>query len=436
MRIGSRAATIILPAFLALFPLGAAEGSSPSGSGNSDSAKARKFSASVSLRRSSAKTSKKKKPSSSKAQPPRTSPAKPRPPAPRTAPTKPSATPLFADEEAVETESVPLKAERAFADFDLPTDNQLIFSKTDPNRFFQPTFSGRIISANFGFVRNPGRRGQYTRFHEGVDIRALQHDDEGEPADKVFAAGSGKIVYLCNQTSQSNYGKYVVIQHDLFGCPIYTLYAHLSSVNEKLETGQSIKRGGKIGVMGRTSNEFEIDSGHAHLHFEVNLMLNRRYLEWSQKRGNGLPTHGLYNGANLIGIDPIRFYQFLQINPDLSVGDFVTREPVAFRVLAPKGKRFSWIEQYPFALTKAPDENTVAYEISMTYYGLPVRVAPKTRDEISPTRQQVLAQKRYPLTFASVNELTGHGPCGLLTAHGKRWRLSAKGREWLKQLLF
>lgn len=329
-----------------------------------------------------------------------------------------------------------MHAEPAFTELDLPTDNQMLFSKTHPDRFFQPTFSGRTISATFGYVRSPGKRNQFTRFHEGIDIRPLERDEDREPRDAVHAAGDGTVVYVCRRESASNYGKYIVIEHRLFGPPFYTLYAHLGDVADDLETGQAVKRGARIGKIGRTSNEFEIDTEHAHLHFEVNLMLNRHYFEWSKRVGDGMPQHGLYNGANLIGVDPVQFYQFLQVNPDLGIGEFVTREPVAFRVLVPFKKNFSWIEEYPFALTKPPDKDTVAFEIAMTYYGLPVRVAPKAETEISPVRLNLLEKGLYPLTFASVKELTSHGPCTLLVSRNNRWKLSVRGREWLKQMLW
>jgi murein DD-endopeptidase MepM/ murein hydrolase activator NlpD len=344
--------------------------------------------------------------------------------------------PLFRAEDDEAAEGTIMQAEPAYTELDLPTDNQMLFSKTHRATFFQPTFSGRTVSAMFGYVRNPGKKNQFTRFHEGIDIRPLERDGDREPRDAVNAAGDGAVVYLCRKENASNYGKYIVIEHRLSGPPFYTLYAHLGDIQDDLEIGQSIKRGTRIGTIGRTSNEFEIDAEHAHLHFEVNLMVNRRYIEWSKHIGDGVPQHGLYNGANLLGVDPVGFYRFLQFNPDLGIGEFVTREPAAFRVLVPYQKHLSWIENYPFALTHPPDQNTVAFEIAMTYYGLPVRVTPKEASEISATRLKLLNDGLYPLTFASVKELTSHGPCKLLVSRNNRWKLSVRGRDWLKQLLY
>lgn len=336
--------------------------------------------------------------------------------------------------ETVEEEPVP-KAIPAFTEMDLPTDNQLLFSRKDEKAFFQPTFSGRVISAMFGYVRDPGRGGRFTRFHEGVDIRPIERDDGGEPSDEVRSAGPGRVVHVCPRASGSNYGTYVVVQHDLFGPPFYTLYAHLASVDDGIETGGEVKRGQRLGILGRTSNEYEIDQSRAHLHFEVDLMVNPRYVEWSKKKGEGTPKHGLYNGANLIGVDPVRFFQFLQYNPDLGVGEFVQREQVGFRVLAPAKGKFGWIHRHPFALTVPVGQGVVAYEISMTNYGLPTRVTPRTDAQLSEGAREALKRGLYPLTYVNGAEMR-KGVCPLLYNRGTRWGLARKGREWIDQIMF
>ncbi len=329
-----------------------------------------------------------------------------------------------------------LKAMPAFTDMDLPTDNQMLFSRMNEKDFFQPTFSNRTISAMFGYVRNPGPGGRYTRFHEGVDIRPAERDEGGEPSDVVKAAAAGTVAYVCRKPSGSNYGNYVVVAHDLFGPPFYTLYAHLASVADDIETGTVVERGRTLGILGRTSNEFDIDQDRAHLHFEVDLMVNPRYIEWSKKKGDGVPKHGLYNGANLIGVDPVRFFQFMQYNPDLGIGEFVQRERVAFRLLVPAKKPLPWIKRHPFALTAPVTDETVAYEISMTNYGLPVRVIPRTKSEIASGARKAMANGLYPLTYANGAELRNACVCQLLYNRGSRWGLSTKGKEWIQQLMF
>ena len=58
--------------------------------------------------------------------------------------------------------------------------------------------------------------------------------------------------------------------------------------------------------MGRTTNTHEgISKERAHVHFELNLLVNDRYAEWHKR---ALPDqrndHGDWNGQNLAGIDP------------------------------------------------------------------------------------------------------------------------------------
>src|SRR5437588_7859295 len=65
----------------------------------------------------------------------------------------------------------------------------------------------------YGFVRDPEPTIAgivYTRFHEGIDIRSLQRDENGEPHDEVRAIADGKVVYTNAVPSYSNYGKYIV----------------------------------------------------------------------------------------------------------------------------------------------------------------------------------------------------------------------------------
>ena len=48
----------------------------------------------------------------------------------------------------------------------------------------------------------------YTRFHEGIDIRPLQRDADGEPLDIVHSIAAGKVAYANIVPSYSNYGRY------------------------------------------------------------------------------------------------------------------------------------------------------------------------------------------------------------------------------------
>src|SRR5207248_11109944 len=164
-------------------------------------------------------------------------------------------------------------------DLGLPTDNDAIFRGGGPAfyQYIERDYHGEKSTpwegGQYGFVRDPEPTIAgivYTRFHEGIDIRPLQRDENGEPRDEVRVIADGKVVYTNAVPSYSNYGKYIVIEHQWDSSPYYSLYGHLSAI--QVRVGQSIQRGTRIGIMGYTGKG--ITRERAHLHLELNLMLS------------------------------------------------------------------------------------------------------------------------------------------------------------------
>jgi murein DD-endopeptidase MepM/ murein hydrolase activator NlpD len=99
--------------------------------------------------------------------------------------------------------------------------------------------------------------------HHGVEFT----NPQGTP---VLAAADGTVVYAGNDSVQvfgeypGFYGNLVLLTHALpgFSTPVYTLYAHLSSI--AVQTGQEVSRGETLGKVGLTGT-----ADGAHLHFEV-----------------------------------------------------------------------------------------------------------------------------------------------------------------------
>ena len=112
--------------------------------------------------------------------------------------------------------------------------------------YLQPTVSGRLESATFGMVREEGHR-----FHEGVDIRPGRRDAAGEALDLVRVAMDGQVVYV-NPHVNGPYGRYVVIDHPGAELRVYSLYAHLASIDPAMKLGAFTRRGTTLGRMGRT----------------------------------------------------------------------------------------------------------------------------------------------------------------------------------------
>ncbi len=98
--------------------------------------------------------------------------------------------------------------------------------------------------------------------HMGVDIWA----PAGEP---VFAPLDGVVAYMADHNQEGNYGGTLILKHEFGDHELYALYGHLSpdSLSE-LETGQKVKAGKKVGVLG---DESENGNWPPHLHYQLSV---------------------------------------------------------------------------------------------------------------------------------------------------------------------
>src|SRR5204863_9719267 len=101
--------------------------------------------------------------------------------------------------------SMMAQTERAVLDLVLPTDNDALFSGGGPafyqyvERDYKGVKSTPWEGGQYGFVRDPTDTAGgllYTRFHEGIDIRSVHRDANGEPVDEVRAIANGKVVHV------------------------------------------------------------------------------------------------------------------------------------------------------------------------------------------------------------------------------------------------
>src|ERR1700730_14552340 len=176
-------------------------------------------------------------------------------------------------------------AQHEIVDLALPTDNDALFRGDGPafyqhiERDYHGEKSWPWEGGQYGFVRGPLETAAgtiYTRFHEGIDIRPLKRDASGEPVDEVRAIANGKVVHTNQVPGYSNYGKYIVIEHTWDGSNYYSLYGHLSAI--RVEPGQRVAKGAPIAIMGHTGAG--LNQERAHLHLELNLMLNHKFEAW------------------------------------------------------------------------------------------------------------------------------------------------------------
>lgn len=111
--------------------------------------------------------------------------------------------------------------------------------------------AGSVSATGVWIWPTSGRQTQpYRSWHKGLDI--ANHD--GGP---ILAADSGTVV--TTGWDPSGYGNKVIINH---GNGYLTLYAHMSRID--VVTGQRVKRGDRLGMMGSTGR-----STGTHLHFEI-----------------------------------------------------------------------------------------------------------------------------------------------------------------------
>jgi hypothetical protein len=165
-----------------------------------------------------------------------------------------------------------------------PTDNHFLF--TDPDRFFART------KANSRYGRPGWTRDCGKRFHRGCDIAPVHvtpdnathtvifsdcdhgteysSDEPGWfPHDTIYAVANGNVVERNDQAEISTLGRYLIIQHALSGCTVFSLYAHLDTV--AVTTGIQVRAGDRIATMGQTSSSADARTWMAiapHLHLE------------------------------------------------------------------------------------------------------------------------------------------------------------------------
>src|SRR5256885_5878634 len=295
----------------------------------------------------------------------------------------------------------------------LPTDNDALFSGNGPafyqsvDRDYNGVKSTPWEGGQYGFVRDPKSTGGgvvYTRFHEGIDIRSVHRDANGEPLDEVRAIADGKVVHVNPIPGYSNYGKYIVIEHRWDGSNYYSLYGHLSSI--AVHPGDLVKRGQPVATMGYTG--VGINQERAHLHLELDLMFSRQFESWYNTFFRNDPNrNGIYNGMNLAGIDVARLYLALRKNPALTIPEFLSEEETFYKVTLPKSRHFDLPRLYPWMVGGKRNEKS-SWEVSFASSGVPLKVEPSerrvTRPELSYVKKTSIDDSYLTRDIVSVRE--------------------------------
>jgi murein DD-endopeptidase MepM/ murein hydrolase activator NlpD len=313
--------------------------------------------------------------------------------------------------------------------FVLPSPNRALFKEHGEQEYFVPTPGKEWISGTFGCVRSDGHQ-----FHEGLDIKCTQRDRHGEPSDPVYASGPGRVAYMNESPALSNYGKYIILEHEIEGMLVFTTYAHLSAFAAGLKIGDKVQQGQVIATMGRTSNTHQaITKDRAHVHFEIDLRLNDRFAAWHKEKLVGQHNdHGNWNGRNMAGVDPrLVLLDQQRLGPRFSLLDFIKARTELCRVVL-RETHFSWLKTYAPLVRRNPvaeKEGIAGYEIVLDYTGLPFQLIPRAKSEIG-------TGPKVQLLSVSEPEANAHSCRKLVTKHSGHWQLANNGLQLLDLLAY
>lgn len=316
-----------------------------------------------------------------------------------------------------------LAAERPL-ELQLPTENQHLFGTT-PEKFYMYTFrnfegveSHPWTAGKYGYVRTLIRTDEgviATKFHEGIDIQPIKRDRSNRPLDIVSSIADGKVVYVNKVSGKSNYGNYVVVEHDWGSGPFYSLYAHLGSISSKV--GSTVKAGSPLGIMGYTGAG--ITRERAHLHLELGVMCNSDFGTWHSSFFNSPNHHGNFNGLNMNGLNISELFIRHKRNPNLKLSSFIAKVPTYFKVTVLRSGDLDLAKRYPWICKGDHASASAAWEVSFASSGFPLAITPSNRAVLQPT-----------VTFVKPTQSNHkYHTKGILTGTGKQAKLSSIGQR-------
>ena len=261
-----------------------------------------------------------------------------------------------------------------------PTPNPAWASGQPLADYLQHAGSGEAESGAFGGVRSGG-----SQFHEGIDLKCLARDQRGEPTDSVFAAMAGVVRHINAAAGDSTYGRYLVLEHPEQTPAVYTLYAHLAAIAPGLRVGAAVTRGQTIGTLGHSSGGYMIPKERAHLHFEIGVAVTRDFQPWYERRRFGSRNdHAMWNGMNLMGLDPLDFLNQWRAKRVNTFQDYFAQMPVAVRLRIATRRVPDFTVRYPSLLTKpVPPGGVAGWEIRFNWTGIPFSWTPLTAMEVA-----------------------------------------------------
>jgi murein DD-endopeptidase MepM/ murein hydrolase activator NlpD len=316
--------------------------------------------------------------------------------------------------------------------FDWPTENKALLDGRPEDfymyvdRNFEGVETKPWKGGSYGYVRGPQRMGAevvYNSLHEGIDIAPMRRDASGNPLDDVKSCAAGTVVHVSHEAGASNYGRYVVIQHLIEGSPIYTLYAHLASIQVK--SGEQVTQGAVIGRLGYTGAG--INRERAHLHLEIAVLLNEEFEGWYHRYFSGSPNkHGIYHGYNLAGLDPSPILLESAKNPSFSLKQHILNQEPAYQITIPDSPALSMIRNYPWIVPEGEPATPRGWTVSFTQYGVPVKAVAANQPPLEP-RLDWVRETPYAYHAATRGIIAGSKGTPRLTDSGRRFMELIRG---------
>ena len=128
---------------------------------------------------------------------------------------------------------------------------------------------------------------------------------------------------------------------------LYSLYAHLAEIDPNIKPGVTVRVASRLGMMGNTSS-YRIPLNRSHLHFEVGLRLSDHFQAWYAKRPFKTPNrHGNFSGFNLVGLDPLSFYESYKSKSMATPLAFIQSRPIVAKIRVRSSRIPDFVKRYP-----------------------------------------------------------------------------------------
>ncbi len=308
--------------------------------------------------------------------------------------------------------------------YSLPTENDALYHGGGDayymycDRLFEKQKSQPWEAGTYGFVRNPFRLADgkvlFSRFHEGIDVKPMRRDAAGEPLDPVHPIAPGRVAYVSEKPGLSNYGRYVVVAHELPEGTVYSLYAHLAAVSCK--AGQNISPSDELGRLGYSG--VGLDRKRAHCHLELCLMINTGYDKFCPPDNK----HGIYNGLNLVGVNAADLLLASKGGKPVSLAAYFSRLREHYRVRVPRVGTMDILQRHRFLYKGTPGQRPAppSLDIAFTAEGVPIAIYPAKEAVDAP---RIVSCKPMPTLQqnVTVNRVKNSSRDAALTVSGLRY---------------